>query len=535
MLAHGYNFLSLAQEERDADHFKFQGDVTQSAAYIHGSDLWKKVTIRLGTDITRYLLESCSVFVAVPPSCVFQVCGVPVYDRVSMTTASTGFYLQPRSRTHHGAQFRRCRGAVTLKRKQEVENPTFGKKRNRRDLRVKRRKRKRETDQKDEEDIMTCSGKRRRVGQREPTKEIQQVCCETAEEAQPMSVEPTLTMKHLENVAPGSKQPVEMQTTIIPSEGGPSWRSGIFPPLPPSQCFIRTLGFLYGGRGMRGFILNRKKKSADVCRRLQGQDLVRTVFFEGLAYLNGLERKPKKLPRRFFNMVPLFSQLLRQHRRCPYSRILQRMCPAVKEKDAGQGELSSLLPQHCAPHRVYLFVKECLSAVIPQELWGSDHNRLHFFVRVRGFLRSGKFERLSLAELMWKMKVNDCDWLKISKTGEIDMDGKLYPAACIMADLTQPLSPAGRFPPSELSYRTQILGQFLAWLLDGYVVGLVRACFYVTESVGQKNAVRFYRQEVWAKLQDLAFRCTHTHTHICTTSKAHAHKVMLTQAHRPFL
>ncbi|KAI3358412.1 hypothetical protein L3Q82_014842, partial [Scortum barcoo] len=441
VLAHGYNFLSVAQEERDADHFKFQGDVTQSAAYIHGSDLWKKVTIRLGTDITRYLLESCSVFVSVPPSCVFQVCGIPVYDRVSMSTASTGFYLQPRSRT----QFKRYQGAVTLSRRQEVvENPTISKKRTRRDVRVRKGKRKRETDQKDEEDILTSSGKRRRVGQQEPTEETQQICYETAEEAQPMSVEPTLTMKPLEN------------------------------------CFIRTLGFLYGGRGMRGFILNRKKKSGDVCRRLQGQDLIRTVFFEGLAYLNGLERKQKKLPRRFFNMVPLFSQLLRQHRRCPYNRILQRMCPAMKERDAGQGELSSLLPQHCAPHRVYLFVKKCLSAVIPQELWGSDHNRLHFFVRVRGFLRSGKFERLSLAELMWKMKVNDCDWLKISKTG--------------------------RFPPSELSYRTQILGQFLAWLLDGYVVGLVRASFYATESVGQKNAVRFYRQEVWAKLQDLAFR-----------------------------
>ncbi|XP_070777821.1 telomerase reverse transcriptase [Enoplosus armatus] len=479
VLAHGYNFLSLAQEERDADHFKFQGDVTQSAAYIHGSDLWKKVTVRLGTDITRYLLESCSVFVAVPPSCVFQVCGVPVYDRVSMTTASSGFHLQPRPRTHGGVHFRKNRGAVTLKSRQEVEDPTVGKKMNGRDVKVKKGKRKRETDQKNEEEIMTCSGKRRRVGRQEPTQEIQQVCYETVEEGHPVSVGPTLSVRPLENGAPGSKRPVEMQTAILPLEGGPSWRSGIFPPLPPSQCFIRTLGFLYGGRGMRGFLLNRKKKSADGCRRLQGQDLVRTVFFEGLAYLNGIERKPKKLPRRFFNMVPLFNQLLRQHRRCPYSRILQRMCP-VAERDAAQRELSSLLPQHCAPHRVYLFVKECLSSVIPQELWGSDHNKLHFFIRVRGLLRSGKFERLSLAELMWKMRVNDCDWLKISKTG--------------------------RFPPSELSYRTQILGQFLAWLLDGYVVGLVRACFYVTESVGQKNAVKFYRQEVWAKLQDLAFR-----------------------------
>ncbi|XP_034456325.1 telomerase reverse transcriptase [Hippoglossus hippoglossus] len=476
VLAHGYNFRSVAQEERDADHFKFQGDITQSAAYIHGSDLWKKVTVRLGTDITRYLLESCSVFVAVPPSCVFQVSGPPVYDRVSMATAAPRFYLQPRRRAHNGTQLGKHQESVTLKKRHQVDNRTVSKMRNRADVKGKRGK----SDQKDGEEVMTCSGKRRRAGQQKQTLDVHQVCTETVEEEQPMSVERTSSVKPLEDGGTGSKQPVDVHTTISPLEGGPSWRSGVFPPLPPSQCFIRTLGFLYGGRGMRSFLLNRKKKSGVGSRRLQGRDLVRIVFFEGLAYLNGLERNPKKLPRRFFNMVPLFRQLLCQHRRCPYSRILQRMCPLLEERKAGQEELISLLPQRCAPHRVYLFVRECLSAVIPHELWGSDHNRLHFFARVRGFLRSGKFEKLSLAELLWKMKVNDCNWLKISKTG--------------------------RVPPSELSYRTRILGQFLAWALDGFVVSLVRACFYVTESVGQKNALRFYRQEVWAKLQDLAFR-----------------------------
>lgn len=366
------------------------------------------------------------MFVAVLPSCVFQLCGVPVYDRVSMTTASTGFYLQPRSRTHNRTQFGWNQASVTLKRKHRVKNPTMKKKRNRTDVIVRRGKRKREPDQKDEEEVMTCSGKKRRVGQQDPTQDIQLVCYETVEEEEHLSVEPTLSIKPVENGSSGSKQPAEMQTAMPALEGGPSWRSGVFPPLPPSQCFIRTLGFLYGGRGMRGFLLNRKKKSADGSRRLQGRDLVRLVFFEGLAYLNGLERKPKKLPQRFFNMVPLFNRLLLQHRRCPYSRILQRMCPILDERDAAQGELSSLLPQHCAPHRIYLFVRECLLAVIPQELWGSEYNRLNFFVRVRGFLRSGKFERLSLAELMWKMKVNDCDWLKISKSGKIAIGGHFF-------------------------------------------------------------------------------------------------------------
>ncbi|KAM9855184.1 telomerase reverse transcriptase [Aulostomus maculatus] len=470
VLGHGYNLSSLSQEERNADLFKFQGDITQSAAYIHGSDLWKKVSVRLGTDITRYLLESCSVFVTVPPSCVFQMCGAPIYDRVSMMTVPSKFYLQSRSRI--GKHQR----AVTLKSKCEAKNAMLYKKRNRGGVRVLlgKRKRKREADAMDEEETMTCSGKRRRVGQHEPMQEIQQVCYETTEEGQPTTVEATISLEN----SSGSKQPTETNTTAL--EGGPCWRSGIYPPLPPSRCFIRTMGFLYGGRGMSGFLLNRKKKSTVGSRRLQGQDLVRIIFFEGLPYLKGLERKPKKLPKRFSNMVPLFSQLLRQHRRCPYSKILQRMCPLMEERDGGQGELNSLLPQHCAPHRVYLFVRECLSNVVPQELWGSEDNQLHFFARVRSFLFSGKSDKLSLAELMWQMRVTECEWLKISKTG--------------------------RFPPSELAYRTRILGQFLAWLLDGFVVGLVRACFYVTESMLQKNALRFYRQEIWTKLQDLAFR-----------------------------
>uniref|UniRef100_A0AAZ3S1H4 Telomerase reverse transcriptase n=1 Tax=Oncorhynchus tshawytscha TaxID=74940 RepID=A0AAZ3S1H4_ONCTS len=397
VLAYGYGYTF---QDRDADQFKFHGEITQSAAYIHGSDLWKRICQRLGTDVSKYLLESCALFVTVPPSSAFQVCGVPVYDRVSMSTGISRFHLGYK----RNGTTRNSRG-----RSKEVRNGGW----------------------------------------------VFQV--------------------EVISLTKGPTQNLQVFNGSIPRPGGPSWRTGSFPPLPHSQCFIRTLGMLYGGRGMRRFLLNRKRKSRDEGpRRLQGRDLVRLVFFEGVAYLNGTGRKPERLPRRFFTLVPLFCQLLRRHRRCPYSKILQRVCPAV-----GQGDMASLLSQHSAPHRVYLFVRECLNAVVPSQFWGSDHNRFKFLSTVRNFLSMGKFERMSLAELMWKMKVNDCDWLKISQTG--------------------------RCPPSELSYRTRVLGQLLAWLLDGYVLGLVRAMFYVTESMGQKNALRFYRYQVWAKLQELAF------------------------------
>ncbi|CAL8364540.1 unnamed protein product [Arctogadus glacialis] len=473
VLAHGYGFLSLAQEDRDADQFKFQSDITQSAAYIHGSDLWKKVSHRLGTDMTRYLLESCAVFVTVPPSCVFQVCGVPVYDRVSVMTSRAGVFLRTKSRADPGNRQRDRRPPVCQIRKRGAGYKTSRNRGRAGDGNQRKRKSAGQTDG------MGRAAKRTRMD--ETKQEIPQSGVDAGGNVLPSSVE--APKMPAEGCSADSKRQVIVSKTSLPLEGGPSWRSGFSPALPPSHCFIRTLGMLYGGKGMRGFLLNRKTKSrTEVKQRLQGRDLVRIVFFEGVAYLNGVEKKPRKLPRRFFNMVPLFDRLLRQHRGCPYGRVLQSACPLRMEELGveAQGDLSSLLPLTCSPHQVFLFIRKCLATVVPMELWGSEHNRGRFLLRVRGFLRSGKFERLSLAELLWKMRVSECDWLKISKTGHV--------------------------PPSELAYRTRVIGQFLAWMLDGYVVGLVRACFYVTESMGQKNTLRFYRQEVWAKLRELAFR-----------------------------
>ncbi|KAJ7991969.1 hypothetical protein DPEC_G00289360 [Dallia pectoralis] len=483
VLAYGYGYPPVL-EERDADQFKFHGEVTQSAAYIQSSDLWKRICQRLGTDVTKYLLESCSVFVAVPPSSAFQVCGIPLNDRVSMSTGASMFHWGRRRNTAplaRGSRLERTCPGLSIKksRKEKGRDATKMRKDVQEELRkegeslgVKRRR---------EEDGEVDLPKKRRCTH----KEVLRVCNGTSTNEQ-MEVDtglltPAETVAELNQPTEQFTGPVRLVKpafNMVSTEHGPSWRSGSTPPLHHSQCFIRILGVLYGGRGMRSFLLNRKKKGgAEGPRRLQGRDLVRLVFFEGVAYLNGTQRKPKKLPRRFFNMVPLFTQLLSGHRKCSYSKIMQMFCPVVGD---GEGDVAQMLPQHSAPHRVYLFVRECLTIVVPPELWGSDHNRLNFLSRVRSFLFMGKFEKISLAELMWKMKVNDCDWLKISKKG--------------------------RCPPSELLYRTRVMGQLMAWLLDGYVLSLVRAVFYVTESTGQKNALRFYPYQVWVKLQELAFR-----------------------------
>uniref|UniRef100_A0AAY4D992 Telomerase reverse transcriptase n=1 Tax=Denticeps clupeoides TaxID=299321 RepID=A0AAY4D992_9TELE len=418
VLRFGYLFTNQAG---DADPFKFHGTITQSPAFIHGSDFWRKVSQRLGTDLTQHLLQSCAVFVVAPPTCLFQVCGVPIYDRVSIKTGSSFFLCtmapRPAPPTPQGAN----RDVLRTSRRRKVQ--------------AKKRKR--------EEKGEGLPRKRRRC---EKT-----YCPQSASHSSVQSEPP---------------QTVATET----SQGHLSWKADAQPPPRPILCLIRVLRMLYSGQGMRNFQLNRKLKGgAGVPCGLQGSDLVRVVFLQGESYLNGEAAKPKKLPRRFFSMVPLFSRLLQRHRKCPYAYFLRKKC---------SGSLGSPLASHCPPYRVYLFLRESLGYVVPDELWGSDQNRLLFLARVKQFLRLGKFEGLSLAQVVWRMKVGSCGWLGRGA------------ARC----------------PSEHRYREWILGQFLAWLLDSYVLGLVRAFFYVTESMGQKQALRFYTQQVWTRLRDQAFR-----------------------------
>ncbi|XDV33483.1 hypothetical protein PO909_003882 [Leuciscus waleckii] len=398
-----------------SDPFRFHGDVSQTAAYISTSELWKRINQRLGTEVTRHLLQDCTVFATVPPSCLLQVCGEPVYDRL-IPRAWSGFSL-----SHVSSQTWKNPGVPCKMIPRDVKKIT-----------------------RDDAKALTVSRKRARDDEKHDKHPV---------------------MKKRKAITDESDGP------STANHGSRSWKPAEQRPPRPSHCSIRVLSMLYNGRGMKSFLLNRKLKDVGGARRLQGADLVRMIFLQ--SELN-TQTRPKKLPKRFFAMVPLFSRLLRQHRKCPYALFLHRKCSGIQDAQ----DMESLLKLHFSAYRVYLFVRECLLYVVPEELWGSQENRLHFLSNVKNFLHLGKFERLPLDQLMWKMKVKACHWLGHKK----------------------------RHCASEHRYREWICAQFLAWTLSGFVVGLVRALFYVTESMGQKHALRFYRAEVWSKLQDMAFR-----------------------------
>lgn len=61
-------------------------------------------------------------------------------------------------------------------------------------------------------------------------------------------------------------------------------------------------------------------------------------------------------------------------------------------------------------------------------------------------------------------------------------------------------------PAYEHCFREELLAKFLYWLMDTYVVELLRSFFYITETMFQKNMLFYYRKFIWGKLQNIGIR-----------------------------
>ncbi|XP_057279091.1 telomerase reverse transcriptase [Pezoporus wallicus] len=326
-----------------------------------------------------------------------------------------------------------------------------------------------------------------------------------------------------------------------------------------SAVYFNKKLLLYSCRSFRecfpkSFLLNRLQGCQAGGRRLIETIFLNTSLLQKKHNRNLLRRnwRKKRLPKRYWQMRHTFEKLLKNHGKCPYLAILKNYCPVkiseasvrktelpcgvtlpgeaeahkqaeqfVKEPANGvtssrcesghtnvpdnlctplaksvheksqseeqnpggvcESDLRNLLKRHSSHWQVYMFVRECLEQVIPAELWGSNHNKCQFLKNVKVFISMGKFAKLSLKELMWKMRVNDCMWLRLVKGDHF-------------------------VPAYEHCFREELLAKFLYWLMDTYVIELLRSFFYVTETTFQKNLLFYYRKFVWGKLQSIGIR-----------------------------
>jgi hypothetical protein len=79
---------------------------------------------------------------------------------------------------------------------------------------------------------------------------------------------------------------------------------------------------------------------------------------------------------------------------------------------------------------------------------------------------------------MQDIKINDCDFAKLTKQGKTSQ--------------------------SEFKKRQGLVTKFFVWLMNSYIVPLLKNAFTISESMPGRNHVSYYRNGVWANAQQEA-------------------------------
>nr|XP_045249441.1 telomerase reverse transcriptase isoform X2 [Macaca fascicularis] len=460
---------------------------------LRGSGAWGLLLRRVGDDVLVHLLARCALFVLVAPSCAYQVCGPPLYE---LGAATQGRPAPHASGTRRGLGCELAWNRSVREAGVPMGLPAPGARRRRgsanRSLPLPKRPRR----------GAAPEPERTPVGQgswahpdrtRGPSDRGFCVVSPARPAEEATSLEGALSGTRHSHPSVGRQH-----------HAGPPSTSR--PPSPwDTRCplvYAETKHFLYSSGDKEqlrpSFLLNSLRPSLTGARRL-----VETIFLGSRPWMPGTPRRPPRLPQRYWQMRPLFLELLGNHAQCPYGALLKTHCPlraavtpaagvcarekpqgsvaAPEEEDTDRRRLVQLLRQHSSPWQVYGFVRACLRRLVPPGLWGSRHNQRRFLRNTKKFISLGKHAKLSLRELTWKMSVRDCAWLRKSPG-------------------------VGCVPAAEHRLREEILAKFLHWLMSVYVVELLRSFFYVTETTFQKNRLFFYRKSVWSKLQSIGIR-----------------------------
>lgn len=197
---------------------------------------------------------------------------------------------------------------------------------------------------------------------------------------------------------------------------------------------------------------------------------------------------PKRLRGSCFDIV---RQVRKRHRKCSYVELLRHYCPAPLSdgsskmiNQAGDGDIvESATP---AAH-VSAFCRSVMRTVFPRSFFGDPgtdaaaHNETHVNVFVDNFISLRKFESLALHDLLEGLKVSSIPWLRSPKSKATE-----------------------RIAKSDFEARKSLLAEAMYFLIDGYLIPLIRSNFHVTESNNHRNRLFYFRHDIWRAISEPA-------------------------------
>lgn len=221
-------------------------------------------------------------------------------------------------------------------------------------------------------------------------------------------------------------------------------------------------------------------------------------------------RRPKCLP---LQILQLISALLHRHHRTSYRKILEYHCPdktKLSHADVSSVSLLSSLSRRMttqrqiensvsssvceiesqnetkldhrevftnyanSPRSVAAFVIAIVKSVMPVSLIGlSNLDILADHIRV--FVGLRRFESMTLQHFMSGISYKKVPWL-------------------VTSDRMDSLS--------ETRKREELISELVYWMIDSFVLPLLKTNFYITESHLFRNRVLYFRHDVWKRLTE---------------------------------
>eukprot|EP00963_Diacronema_lutheri_P012874 scaffold2044_cov305-Pavlova_lutheri.AAC.24 len=249
-------------------------------------------------------------------------------------------------------------------------------------------------------------------------------------------------------------------------------------------------------------VLNRLSESKTSARKLYKDIFMRSL--EVGPRTRGKEKRqsarsrkfdePRFVPKKHHELLGLLEKVLHRGKNCPFSLLLEHHCPLpIQVARSGVSSLSlrsssslksppyqSLIAQHVEHSKVADFVWSVCQNTFPKNLFGDKHNRLMLQRTIKLFVSMRRYETLSLHYAFSGLKTGAVPWLHGEKK-------------CKQAALE-----------SEHAAKVRMLQRLVHWLLSEFVVSLIRANFYVTESQAHRLHVFYYRKPVWKQIQHMA-------------------------------
>ncbi|KAF5391483.1 hypothetical protein D9757_002434 [Collybiopsis confluens] len=243
-----------------------------------------------------------------------------------------------------------------------------------------------------------------------------------------------------------------------------------------------------------------------------------------------------KTPKRLREVLPLLQKLLWRHGKCKYRLLRDLACPSKVspelQNDADGTMILEMMSEHSSELRsqislkhnsfdsegntisllgltqaqqaaksrprfmdfacnysevrvpdfyaisVYKYVIWITNAVIPKRFWGSRANFKAICRHIKNFVVSRRYETLSLHQVLQGFNTSDCEWLMPPGDGKKQM----------------------RVSVSDSLKRRELLEDFIFWFFDSFVISLIRATFYVTDTSAFRNQVLYFRLDDWEKL-----------------------------------